>query len=282
MIESEVNPSGPINSGSELVPPRRPANGADLASPADSAISTRPWRPWSTLGWTILCIVVMIAVPLLGEIVFLAISAAMNRDLGLARGNRIAILTLLSALFTVGFIARLIRVHPNRIRDYLALEWPRARSVWVSLAILAALVAFSDLLSYGFDRPLVPALLVNPFRESWRPLFCLALIVAAPLQEEILFRGFLYKGIAAAREGPVTAVVVSSLASSFFQTQYNWLRVGTIAVSAPNDWYGIGMTAVFGLYLGAVRYDTGSLYLTTLLHAVANTVPIIVIMIQDR
>ncbi len=183
---------------------------------------------------------------------------------------------------TLGFIARLIRVRSNRIRDYLALQWPSARSVWVSLVIMVALVAFSDLLSYWLDLPVVPALLVNPFRESWRPLFCLAVILAAPLQEEVLFRGFLYKGIAAARERPITAIVVSSLVWTLFHANYDSFGLATMTVFGLYDWYGLGKIAVFGLYLGAVRYYTDSLYLTTLLHAVANTITIVTILIQDR
>ncbi len=97
MNESDMNLSDRANSGSGLVPPLEPVSDAEFSTPAKPTGSTRPWGPWSTLGWTILWTVVMTAIPLFGFIAVVVVESVMNRDLGIARANLIAILTLLSA-----------------------------------------------------------------------------------------------------------------------------------------------------------------------------------------
>ena len=96
----------------------------------------------------------------------------------------------------------------------------------------------------------------------------LALVVLAPLGEETLFRGFLFKGIAASRAGPVVAIFVSSVAWALLHVQY--------------DWYGVVSIAVIGLFLGVVRYRTGSLLVTMLLHALANMVATLEMVVQEH
>ena len=67
----------------------------------------------------------------------------------------------------------------------------------------------SDLISYLLGRPLVPDVMVGLYRTAWLPGFAFALVVLAPIAEESLFRGFLYRGIADSRAGPIAAVIVS-------------------------------------------------------------------------
>ena len=117
-----------------------------------------------------------------------------------ANGNVVALGTLVNTLTVVGLVALLIRVRRYPVRDYLALTWPPARSILIALAGLAVLLCSSDLISYMLGRPLVPPVMVDVYRTAW--LRALARLVLAPLGEETLFRGFLFKGIATSR-GPV-------------------------------------------------------------------------------
>jgi membrane protease YdiL (CAAX protease family) len=93
-------------------------------------------------------------------------------------------------------------------------------------------------------------------------------VVLAPIAEETLFRGFLFKGIAVSRAGPLVAVVISSIAWATLHIQY--------------DWYGVVTIAVMGVFLGVVRQTTRSLYLTMVLHAIANSVATIEIVIKEH
>ena len=107
-------------------------------------------------------------------------------------------------------------------------------------------------------RPIVPKVMVDFYRNSWLPFFVFAVVVLAPLGEETLFRGFLYKGIESSRAGPVGAIVVSTVLFAVIHLQY--------------DWYGILGVGVMGLYLGVVRYRCSSVSLTMILHSLANLV----------
>src|SRR5262245_3317362 len=90
------------------------------------------------------------------------------------------------------------------------------------------------------------------------PIFLLALVVAGPLAEEFLFRGFLFSGFLQSRLGPFGAIALTALAWAAIHGQY--------------DLYGMGTVAAIGVVLGLIRWRTGSLWLCALLHGVMNAV----------
>jgi membrane protease YdiL (CAAX protease family) len=188
-------------------------------------------------------------------------------DLG-TNGNVLALATLASTPAVVGLIALLVRARRYPIRDYLALNWPSARPILASLAGLAFVISASDLTSYSLGRPLVPPVMVEIYRTAWLPALFLTLVVLAPLGEEALFRGFLYKGIVASRAGPIAAIIVSAVGWAVLHVQY--------------DWYGIVSVVLIGIYLGLVRFGTGSILVTMLLHAISNLVATLEIVVQEN
>lgn len=231
-----------------------------------------PWGPWATLGWTLLCAALMFATQLAVVLVFIAIRLARGAepkfDDLLSNGNVVSVGTLASTAAIVGFVALLAHLRRYPIRDYLALHWPPARSALIAFAGLVVVLVSSDLTSYLMGRPLVPDVMVDLYRMAWLPGLLLALVVFAPIGEETLFRGFLFKGIAASRAGPIAAIIISAIAWAPLHFQY--------------DWYGVGTIAVMGLFLGVARHRAGSLYLTMLLHAVANAVATLEIVIKEN
>ena len=269
MSESETDP--PDLESPEIVSLSEPTADLEFSTAQKPVMPPRPWGPWETIGWTLLCIVLMFGAQLAVLIMFvifrIVTTASPRFDDLVTNGNMIALATLLSTSVLVGLIALLIRIRRYPLRDYLALYWPPARSVLVSMAGLAVLLIATDLSSYLLGRPLVPTFMVDIYRFSWLPALLLAVVVLAPIGEETLFRGFLYTGIAASRAGPVVAIIVSSLAFALLHVQY--------------DWYGIVAVAATGLFLGVVRYRSGSLLLTMLLHAVGNLVATLEVVVQE-
>jgi len=84
-------------------------------------------------------------------------------------------------------------------------------------------------------------------------------VIVAPAGEEILFRGFLFRGwVRSPRPvGPaIIAIFVISLLWAVLHVQY--------------DWTGIVQILVVGLFLGWMRYVSGSTLLTFFLHALFN------------
>jgi membrane protease YdiL (CAAX protease family) len=189
--------------------------------------------------------------------------SALSRD-----GNLQATATLVTTPVIIGLVVLLVRMRGCAVGEYLALKWPPARSVAVAFVGLAIVLASSDLLSYSLGRPLVPEVMVQFYREAWLPFLLFAIMVLAPLGEETLFRGFLYKGLAESRAGPIVAILVSTILFSLLHVQY--------------DWYGVALVAALGLYFAVVRYGAGSLLLTMLLHAVANAVASVEVAVQEH
>jgi uncharacterized protein len=265
--DNEPSPSDP-----RFAETAEPSLISDLDEPGPPRTSPCVWGPWATIGWTLVCIVVLLVLQTITLVVFLAFHP--GHDLGQtlrelnSDGNFQATATLVTTPCLIGLVALLVRLRGCRISEYLALRWPPARSAVVALVGLAVVLAGSDLLSYFQGRPLVPEVMVEFYRQSWLPYLLVAVVVLAPLGEETLFRGFLYKGLAESRAGPFTAILVSTTLFGLMHVQY--------------DWYGMVLAGVTGLYLGIARYRTGSLPLAMLLHAVANTVASMEVAVQEH
>lgn len=126
---------------------------------------------------------------------------------------------------------------------------------WLLIAggLLIGVVA----LAYIFDRPPIAesVLAIYTSAES-KLMLCLALIVAAPVFEEIMFRGFLQTGITRSKLGPIAGILIPSIIWAAIHTQY--------------DLYDISVIFAMGLLLGAARFRTDSVLLTIGLHALFN------------
>jgi len=145
------------------------------------------------------------------------------------------------------------------VKEYLALNplsW-RASARWC--AALGGLVVLSDALTTLLHRPIVPDVMVQTYQTAgFPPLLWLAVVVSAPLAEEALFRGFLFKGILHSRLGGGGAVVLTSLVWAVIHRQY--------------DLYGVANVFAAGLLVGYARLRTNSIYSGLLMHALMNLI----------
>lgn len=132
-----------------------------------------------------------------------------------------------------------------------------AAKYW-SAAVLVFILVF-DSLSLILGKPLIPEYMFRIYKSSeYSWLLWITLILAAPLIEELFFRGFLLQGLSGSFVGPIGAVVISSMLWAAMHVQY--------------DLYFMSSIFVLGLLLGAARLKTGSLVLTLGLHATLNLV----------
>ena len=144
------------------------------------------------------------------------------------------------------------------VRDYLGLRLPTGRQAVAAFALFASFNLAYDQLTRALHRPLVPEFMLAAYRTAHGlPWLYLAVVVAAPVFEELLFRGFLLPGLAAAL-GAVGAALLSSAAFALLHLQY--------------DLFDMSSVFVLGLLLAAVRLKTGSTLLTIALHAATNLV----------
>ena len=242
---------------------------ADLSSSPAPAEAPRP-RPfgfWATAGLSLACFILW---ALIGTIVVMAFVAAEKAMGGAAdiedymhglgsNGLVLAAATLAAAPPCFGILALFAWLRGWRVRDYLGLRLPPWQQVAWALTALAFLMVATDLVTHLVGRPIVPEFMTQAYRTAgWLPLLVAALLVGAPLFEETLLRGFLFRGIAESPLGGTAAVLITAGIFGLLHTQY--------------DWYGMLMVFVTGLVFGAVRLGTGSVVLTMLLHSAMNLV----------
>src|SRR5205814_792960 len=91
-----------------------------------------------------------------------------------------------------------IRFSRTPYTDYLALRWTSWQNFLIGAVSLAVLVGGWDLLSRSLGREVTPGFMGEVLQSAqaagalW--LLVVAFCVAAPMSEEILARGFLYRG----------------------------------------------------------------------------------------
>jgi hypothetical protein len=243
------------------------------AAAADTSRSGRPassrWGFWATLAWSAPIVAVMMLSQTLGAIGFVRLWQVLHpaapiriSEIG-SNGAVLAFSLAVSAPFVLAVVAGVIRLSGVPLRDYLALKWPRWRELGAGLGVLAATLLCAGLAAAatGQEAPDFISDTFNSAREAGLlPLLIVSFAFLAPLQEEVLFRGFLYRGFAPAL-GMWPAIVLISALWAITHLQYHWFFIGEIFV--------------LGLVFGWLRAKTGSLLLTLILHTTVNTMAIL-------
>jgi membrane protease YdiL (CAAX protease family) len=226
---------------------------------ADTTASANRWGYWATLGWAVLAFLggQFIA---FGLMVWLR-AGDLNSILATPfDGILVTLFILISNPVTIALIALAVRLAHARQADYLGLVWPQTRYVTESIALLVVLIALSDALLYLSGRSLVTQFQLQSYTtaaaEGWLPAMFAGAILVAPAGEEVMFRGFLFRGWARSQRTVWPAVIVISLLWAGLHIQY--------------DWTGVLQIFVIGLFLGWVRWRSGSMLLTFVLHALFN------------
>ena len=240
-------------------------------SPDDNSKPT-PWGLWPTLGFSAL---IILATFISGIMAAVGIASfTQNPDLGkdpsqlASNGTLITLSILISSPVIFGlslFFANLRR--GLAVKDYLGLhevDWKQIAK-WLFLLLLFA--GASDLISALLKRPVVDQFMLNVYSTATsKPLLWTALLIAAPVSEEIFFRGFLFYGILNTGLGSTSAVVLSSLIWAPLHIQY--------------DLYGVATVLVLGLLFGYARFKTKSVYIPIAMHALMNFIAAMEVMIH--
>jgi uncharacterized protein len=248
--------------------PTAPDSAAPPPIPAAASKPPRVWKFWATLGWSLLLYIAMTAAAAIGIVLALNwygidISVAeADRAAFLNDGIVVATTSLSGTLPVLAVIWLAVRLARQKFADYLALRLPSARHAAIGLGGIIALMAMIDATSKLVGRPVVPQVLIDGVRSAADHhalgFFTLALVMTAPITEELAFRGFIYRGFAASRLGTVGAVLLSSLIFTAIHIQYDLITLAGVLATA--------------LLLGTMRAISGSTLLTISMHALNNGV----------
>lgn len=228
----------------------------------------RPWGFWATIGLSVVVMLVYMVVTLLIVVAFAIAFMSANpgadiREFLAVAGTDgfMAFLGLcLAGLLCGGLVLLFIRLKATLpVGEYLGLRPVDTRTALIWFALLALLLVASDLLTYALDRPAAPEVMVELYRTShFVALSWFAIVVAGPVFEEVLFRGFMFRGIQASALGNSGAIVITSAVWAVIHVQYDAYLIATIFV--------------LGILLGIARAVTGSLYLVTAMHMATNLI----------
>jgi len=191
-----------------------------------------------------------------------AMTAAMGADLSryLDDGAAVAVSVLVGDPVQIVTLALAARMTGEDLFAYFALNWPRPRDVIISVAGLSVVILVADLLTVAFGRELVSAfqLQIHRSAEAQGALISLwlALIVVGPVGEELLFRGFLFRGFVREPRDALPGILAISLIWALLHIQH--------------DWFGVSLLFGIGVLFGYVRLYSGSTTLVILLHALLN------------
>jgi uncharacterized protein len=214
------------------------------------------WGLWATLGFAILAFV-------LGQAMGIA-ALSLLKNFDPARvdsdGTAVAIYTLVGNPVEIVTLVLATRLSGTNALEYLGLDIPRWRDVAIAAAGLLVVIAAADALTFALGKEMVPAFQLDLHRsaqaEGTLPWLWLAIIVAAPVGEELLFRGFMFRGFVHEPRDALPGILVIALIWSMLHVQY--------------DWFGTAQVFAIGVLFGFVRWRTGSTTLVILLHMLLN------------
>jgi membrane protease YdiL (CAAX protease family) len=217
------------------------------------------WGYWATLGLSIVAF-------LLGQFVGFGVLLWLRRgdwDSILQTpfdGVLVTIFVALSNPATIAVLAVAVWLARSNLSDYFALKWPSRRDLSLGIVGLACLITATDALLYVTGHDLTTQFQLQSYTTAaaaaWLLPMLAATILIGPAGEEAMFRGFLFRGWVRSSRSGWPAIVVISVLWAMLHIQYDWA----------------GMLEIFaaGLFLGWMRWRSGSLVLTFLLHALFN------------
>ena len=243
----------------------------DLTTSLDAESRERPqdprplrWGPWATLGWGFPLAATAILSQTLGAFGFAMWWRFLHPDQPITRadiatnGPLLAFSLAVSAPIVLGLLALVVRASRVTVIEYLALKWPRWRDFGIGAAALAGVLLATGALAglTGQETPeFVGDTYISAKNAGMVPLLMVSFVCLGPLQEELLFRGFFFRGFIPAF-GAWPTIILTSAVWAFTHVQYQWFFVGEI--------FALGM--VFGW----LRWRSGSTILTIVLHAAVN------------
>jgi membrane protease YdiL (CAAX protease family) len=232
------------------------------AAPAQR--TPRVWGFWGTGGWALTAFLFWLAAQIGAVVLLLALRVGLNVDdwefAKIDDATLITAATAIAAPFEIAVIWLAVRLARTPLRDYLALVRFTRRDFIVGFLVLTALGLIYDGTVWLMGRDVIPAVVINMYvsaRDGGLLVpFIFVIAVVAPVTEEIVFRGFMYRGWSQSWLGVTGTILVTSALWALLHTQYDWDAVALI--------FGIGLA------FGWLRWRSGSASLTIALHVMVN------------
>lgn len=239
----------------------------------------KPWGFWATVGLSFCVWSVFVAAQTIVFIVALAVYASQEQTMMLedltqnlaTNGLILAIATITSAPLCIGLILLFIKVRQRgSITDYLQLRMPTQtpwKTVGIWCLITVGFIYIIEWLKALVRSPEASTFTLDIYKTAhFLPLLYIAIVIAAPVFEEIFFRGFVFQGILNSRLGAIGAVLFPSMVWAVVHSQY--------------DPYDMGGIFLFGILLSVAQLMTKSLMVPIAMHSFNNLLALIMVAID--
>ncbi len=225
----------------------------------------RPWGILPSIGFSILVFIAFLGIQTFAIAIYAYLQIQNHPGVTLSNlisalandGLAISVTLIPGALVGSLLVILFASLRQNiTLKDYLKLKVPSIKQVFFWIVVLIIFSLGMEFLNYYLDRP-TPTWMVESYKTAGIiPLFWFTLVVAAPVFEELLFRGFLLEGLRHSIIGNLGAVVITAVIWAVIHIQYEMFEVVAIFL--------------IGLILGYARIKTDSLYTPIILHALMN------------
>jgi membrane protease YdiL (CAAX protease family) len=233
----------------------------------------KPWSAKATLGLTLLIFILyfIISIIVLGiaagiEVASSGLNSENTLDLGSSISQQLALdgdFNAINYMLTALCLSPLIFYFAKRKKistaaAYLGFDKRPNRSTFINfnLAILAYFI-FSYFASsaLAIETPQSMISIYNSTDYLW--LLFIAVVIIAPIFEELLFRGFIYKGLESSPLGIIGTIIITSVLFTLIHSGQYDLTILTIIFP-------------LAIIIGLARYCSGGIYLPIYLHFANN------------
>lgn len=219
----------------------------------------KPWGRAATLGLGFIAMLVGQLAALLALTWWYGLGFAQLPDFS-GDGAAVSIIILISTPVQILLLVLMARQTGAGAADYLGFVLPRRSEAVIGLLAVALFIVAGNSLSWLLGQNIVTPFQHDIYQtaseQGWLVWLWLAVVVASPLGEELLFRGFLFRGWHRGPHDAWAAIGATALLWAVIHVQY--------------DLYVIGQILVCGVMLGWFRWATGSTVLVMLMHAAIN------------
>jgi membrane protease YdiL (CAAX protease family) len=219
----------------------------------------KPWGRWATLGLGLIALLGGQMVALFLLIRWFGFSLTRWSDLE-TDGVLVTLSVCIATAVQVALLVLMAWRTGAGADTYLGLTIPRIQDLLLGVITIAILVAAGDGFSWILGYNLVSQFQLDIYNSAnaagWLPWLLLTLVVVAPIGEETLFRGFLFRGWHRTPRDIWAVIIVIAALWALTHVQYNA--------------YYMAQVFVIGLVFGWFRYKSGSTILTMLLHGLIN------------
>ncbi len=188
----------------------------------------------------------------------IAITSSLEKN-----GYALSLASISASTVTLLVILGIIKLRKNsNINNYLGLKFTDFKTFGIWLLAVVVLISLADVVIYLLGYPVVPDFMFNLYNTRGSTfILVLGIVIAAPIIEEVFFRGFLMTGLSSTFLGTYGAILISSIIWASIHVQY--------------DLYYLVVIFFLGIFLGVARVKSGSLFLTVLLHSSVNLLALI-------